>query len=416
MKPATTKKQISEVLPLTSLRFFLASWIVLFHLDLVAKAVHGAATAVPTAGAGLAWFNIVHCAYVAVGIFFVLSGFILALNYPLDRPWTNVMRWKFAVARFSRIYPVYVLALVAVAPVVLGQAIEAHSRSLLLRRMSSGLLNLLMLQAWVPHGALTWNGPGWSLSSEAFFYLCFPVLGALVYRVATVRKEILLLAGLLATELLAPSICVLLHVKGFADMPATAVPDSFISDLVKFNPVLNLALFLSGVTACRLYQQLRVSRASLVGKGYLFYVPSFLLMFLITAYGDRIPYPLMHSGLILPSALGIVIGLALGDRYLCAIFSNRLLVFLGKASYAEYLLHFPVRLIFESRGIPWTYLQQAAYFLTVLAISAVVFHFYEEPMQRYLRKLLQPSKVQSATQEQIQAVHSEEPVRAALNA
>lgn len=388
MKPASAKKPVSEVLPLTSLRFFLASWIVIFHLDLVAKAVRGAATSVPTAGPGLAWYNIVHCAYVAVGVFFALSGFILALNYKLDQPWTGAMRWKFAVARFSRIYPVYVLALAAVAPTVLGKAIEAHSHSMLLRRLASGVLNLLMLQAWVPGGALSWNGPGWSLSSEAFFYLCFPVIGAMVFRVATIRKALLLLAGLWAAELAVPAVCVLLRIKGFGDMPATGLPDSLVSDLVKFNPVLNLALFLSGIVTCRLYQMLRAHRHSLAGKGYLFYIPAIMLLLGITALGDRIPYPLMHSGLILPSALGIILGLAFGDSYLCAAFSNPLLVFLGKASYAEYLLHFPVRLIFESRGLSWTPLQQVIYFFTVLAISAIVFHFYEEPMQRFLRKLL----------------------------
>ncbi len=82
----TTAKN-SEVFPLTSLRFFLASWIVWFHLEVsgTSKLIHP----------GTVPFNILRCAYVAVGIFFLLSGFILALNYPLDRTWNAAMKWKF---------------------------------------------------------------------------------------------------------------------------------------------------------------------------------------------------------------------------------------------------------------------------------------------------------------------------------
>ena len=391
------RKPISEVLPLTSLRFFLASWIVLFHLQLVIKTVPGT----PAQISWWALFNVVHCAYVAVGIFFVLSGFILALNYSLDEPWTNAMRWKFAVARFSRIYPVYLLALAAVAPIVIGPIFAEHSRSLLLRRLVSGALNLLMLQAWVPQAALTWNGPGWSLSSEAFFYVCFPVLGALVYRTTTVRKAVAAIAGLWALELAAPVICVLLRVKGFGDMHATALPETTLADLVKFNPLLNLSFFLAGIAACRVYRLLRAERhkngEKWAGRGYLFYLPSLVLLALITAFGDRSPYPVMHNGLILPPAVGIILGLALGDKFLCALLSNRLLVFLGKASYAEYLLHFPVRYVFERYGIAWSLEQQTGYFLTVLVISGIVFHFYEEPMQLRLRKLLMPRPTTSQT-------------------
>jgi len=151
--------------------------------------------------------------------------------------------------------------------------------------------------------------------------------------------------------------------------------------------MLSLPVFLYGIVACRCFLLLKQSKA-IAGKGYLIYIPSLLLLFALTSNGNHIPYPLMHNGLVLPSAIGMILGLAVGDGYLCKLLSNRIFVFLGKASYAEYLLHFPLRAAFESLGCSWTPFEQAAYFGSVLVISAFVFHFYEEIFQRKLRHLL----------------------------
>src|SRR5882762_7700757 len=122
-----TQKSTAEILPLTSLRFFLSTWVVLFHLDVT---FWPAIQAKNSGDSPL--LNTIFCAYVAVSIFFVLSGFILALNYPLDKPWTSSEHRKFAIARFSRIYPVYVLALAAISPLILGPAIVTHAQTTLL--------------------------------------------------------------------------------------------------------------------------------------------------------------------------------------------------------------------------------------------------------------------------------------------
>jgi len=380
-----TTKATPEVLPLTALRFFLASWIVIYHVESNLPAFLNNH---PT---GFTPFrNTLLCAYVAVGIFFALSGFILALNYPLDRLWDTAMRWKFAVARFSRIYPVYLLGLVLIAPLIVGNAIADHS---LPRHGASLGLNLLMLQAWVPRAAVSWNGPGWSLSNEAFFYLCFPFIGAPLYRLSSVRKALLAFLGLWALELIPPAVTVLAHVHGFGDAMATAQPadTSFVS-FISFNPLLNLPIFLSGILACRIYLLLKQS-GTLEGQGYKIYLPSLAVLFALTSLGNHIFFPIMRGGLILPSAIGVIVGLAMGDRYLGALMSNRVLVFLGKASYAEYLLHFPVGTAFNKLGLQWTPLNLAGYFAAVLAVSALVFHFYEEPLQRKLRNLLLPRRI-----------------------
>ena len=371
-----------ELLPLTSLRFFLATWIVIFHLNVILRGEQNAAASIVSPP-----MNVVFCAYVAVGIFFTLSGFILALNYLTAGPWTYSTRVKFAVARISRIYPVYLLALGAVSPLLIGGPLLAHSWSLLLRHLGSGVLNLLMLQAWIPRAALTWNGPGWSISTEAFFYIVFPVIGGYFFSIATVRKAMMVLLGLWVLVLTPAMVAVFRSVPGFGDLVAIQDPSADVASFVRFNPLLNLPFFLSGIVACKCFVMFKAS-GNLNGKGYLFYLPGIVILWLLTSIGNHVPYPLMHNGLLLPAALAIIVGLALGDRYLCALFSTRLLVFLGKASYAEYLLHFPIRAAFEWLGTSWSPVQQTMYFVAVLAVSALVYVFYENPLQITIRGFL----------------------------
>jgi len=166
---------------LTGLRFFLALWVVVFHL-------------VPaTPGLAIAWLpgapDAVNCllrtGYVAVTVFFVLSGFVLAYNYDLGAPWCGKQRRRFAIARFSRVYPAYFAGLLSLIPVAvyrLWRDIPLGEYS-----FSSGILNLLLLQAWSPRHALSWNYPGWSLSCEAFYYAIFPFLGVWLWKARSPR-------------------------------------------------------------------------------------------------------------------------------------------------------------------------------------------------------------------------------------
>jgi peptidoglycan/LPS O-acetylase OafA/YrhL len=197
------------------------------------------------------------------------------------------------------------------------------------------------------------------------------------------------------TDSSAPLRC--LPLKGFGDVNATDnVFQSFLHNLTRFNPVLHLPSFLIGILCCRLYRELTSRGSFLLGRGYLLYGPSLLVLCVTIRMASQVRFPLMHNGLLTLPGAGMILGLALGDRYLCKLLSFSVLEFLGKASYAEYMLHLPLRLVFENFVKHTGTIEELTYLVLVLALSSVVYVAYEEPMRRYLRSRFSRKRYRNA--------------------
>jgi peptidoglycan/LPS O-acetylase OafA/YrhL len=388
--------------PLTSLRFFAAMHVLAFHnhLDVLTDSPAGIR-------------NIIRAGYVSVSLFFVLSGFILAHTYLGERESISFDRRSFWIARLARIYPVYLVGLLLAAPFVL----EAHINS---GRPAWSALKILVMggscctltQSWVPQLAVVWNGPGWSLSAEAFFYLLFPFVAPFIWRLNK-RRTLIALLGLWIVTLVPPILCLFSPIPGFSDCPATAAPSpSWVSKLVGFNPLLRLPEFLLGITLGRLFiLQRQESRAVISGQELRTKVSSRMLpwtalagILTLLACGSWIPYPFLHNGLLDVLFAVLIYGLArdgasMGRRVLQVthVLSMPLLVLLGEASYAIYILHVPLRTwmyrILDSLhpGIHPSLPLFACYTIFTLGISILVFKLIEEPARRMIRRKLAPA-------------------------
>jgi len=99
--------------------------------------------------------------------FFVLSGFIMQ-NVYAGREW-NIK--SFTVNRIARIYPIYLCGLLLALPI---DWFSPHMPSE--NRPQALGLSVALLQAWAEFANGRFNGPGWTLSVEAFFYAMFPLL------------------------------------------------------------------------------------------------------------------------------------------------------------------------------------------------------------------------------------------------
>ena len=281
---------------LTGIRFFAALHVVFFHY---------------APGLPLLLRNVAANGYMAVGLFFILSGFVLTYNYagrPLDTR-------KFLVARFARIYPAYLLGFVLIGPAVVVRLLHSDPRKL----AAAGLAAGGMVQGWFPRLALVWNGPGWSLSNEVFFYLLFPAILPAVFRLSP-RGLWMVAAACWAAALAPPLAQLALHGGAHAEA-------------VMYMPVFRLAEFVLGVAAGAGY--LRRGPESRLAAG-----PVAVALAVFAALSPFFVHPVLRGALAAPLFAALVYTLASGGGMLGRFLSWRPSLCPGECQLCD--LHSPI--------------------------------------------------------------------------
>lgn len=318
---------------LTGLRFLASIYIVLRHFG--------------TAGAP-ASSNILGPYYdgasVCLSMFFALSGFVLGYSYSTR----NLQPFRFYASRLSRVCPLYFIALLLTAPNFLLLDVSHLGRGSL-QLWASLITTPLFIQAWIPHTALSWNYPAWSVSVEMFFYVLFPFWSRW-FKLRSASFLLWLLPLLWMIALLPAVIYCWTNPDHISNLSSHAHP-AFLSKevdgwlgLVLHNPVFHLAEFASGIALSRLFL-LKANQWRRYSSFVLWPTLVFLAAFLY--FSRMFPYPLLHNGLLLPVSLVLIFCLSLRNSKIEALLGSGLMVVLGEASYAIYILQYPVSLLFK---------------------------------------------------------------------
>ena len=142
--------------------------------------------------------------YLAVDLFFILSGFVLALNYAESFRRSLAGATDFYRLRFGRIYPLHFVMLMLFLLNPLAVALFSASGDTSAYGWDYFVLSLFLVQNWGFSTELAWNDPAWSISTEVFAYLFFPLAAMLMGRVnMTVGAALLVMVALLITLALA---------------------------------------------------------------------------------------------------------------------------------------------------------------------------------------------------------------------
>ena len=354
---------------LTTLRFFAALHVVLFHMRVVG-----------ILPGGPWWYqNFASIGFVGVNFFFVLSGFILVYTY--EGPALNVR--NFWWARFARIYPAYALSLIVAAPFFffavrrLDLPFFAWSKAHL---FAACALTLTLLQSWVPQAALTWNSVCWSLSVEAFFYFLFPFL---LFRSKKLSENTLIfcLVGFWFVSLLLSFTYVFVHPDGI-DKINSGETTLFWKNVLSFNPLVRLPEFVVGMLTCRFF----LARPGRDKFATPLIVGGLLSLAVVVLFVPKIPNPVVSAGLLSPAFAAIIYGVAQQPKW-ASFLGAPLLVLLGDASYSLYLLHsLVITRVFDSfPHLAWSGRVVISLLGAILA-SILAYRLVEEPARRLLRR------------------------------
>lgn len=368
---------------LTGIRGWAALWVFFYH----AWGQAGAnAIVVPIGDLAADLTPFFRMGGAGVSIFFVLSGFLLALPFVRwqaglqDKPATG----SYLLRRVARVFPAYYAQLA----ILLAVAYLSQGEAGLLSPPDM-IRHLLMLFTPPPLGVEARNGVWWTLPIEFSFYLALPLLAPLL---RANRWMWLLVLSLSVMMIWRHFVVVWL-----ADSPVPArVLASY--QLPGSADMFGLGMFaaLVQVNRNRLPEWLRppsnMNRSTVLGL-LLVVVAIYWLHLRASEYWIDKPIFYLWTLSLSLGIVAIMLAAVAGGRLANAMFGNRFMVFSGTVSYSIYLWHLPILVWLKQANliqVPEFYrlpvLVVVALGLT-LVVSSISYVLVERPFMR-LRLLL----------------------------
>jgi peptidoglycan/LPS O-acetylase OafA/YrhL len=343
---------------LTGIRGWAALWVFLYHVWSMSG--HPDFTLV-LAGVPLDFTPLASIGGAGVTIFFVLSGFLLAIPFA---EWQSGLRQRPALDRYflrrvMRVFPAYyaqLAILLLIAAWIPGQPGIDGSGSL--------FRHLFMLFTPPPLGTVPVNGVWWTLPIEFSFYLVLPLL-ALLLRPS--RWWMLLAGGLVTMYLWRHGV-----VTRMAD---ASIPQRVVAT---YQLPGSMDAFGLGMLAALLHvnrpqlpgwllPRMNLDRLGLLGLALVLAATYWLPGNRHEYWADNPIFYLWTPALVLGIATIIFAGVG-GGRMMNRLFANRFMIYAGLVSYSYYLWHFPV--LNWIVATEWFQALESMRFLTLLLVSA----------------------------------------------
>lgn len=303
--------------------------------------------------------------YMAVDLFFVLSGFILAHRYLYAC--SIAKESDFLVARFARLYPMHLFALfffIAVYVYVNGE----------MPAYADGTLLTFVQQLTLTHNVglnsegLTWNMPSWSISTEFWVSVAFIAFVARGTKTATlILVSAFILVGILG-------------LSGSLDQTLKNYYQVFNAGLLRC-----WASFSLGIVSYRIWLYFN---SGAIPTNLIAAVESIAMFFVLVAVFYLTGFEWQRLHFYMPFLFGIFIACIALERTSVSRFLGRF-EFLGRISYSVYLNHFPV-LILVGHIVPVSLSNSVgiiSYFSIVIVVSVLTYNFIEVPGKRRIIKL-----------------------------
>jgi peptidoglycan/LPS O-acetylase OafA/YrhL len=340
-------------------------------------------------------------AYFGMSLFFVLSGFVIQYNYGALFAKESLRRaiYPFFVARFARIYPLYIATLVPALAYIPSPYFTGE--------WGAALSYLTLTQSWFNMEMATFP-PDWSISTEWFFYFAFvpltfiairrPVAALVVAGVVGVITIGLFYKFLQADALALVARCCLHDAKVSAD------PWSWITYL---SPYARLPEFIMGMLAARAYAALSEHRPNpTVARIVIVLCIAWCAIVVVSPAVATSPFigPLVPNFIFAPALALLMLYCCLYDGVLSRVLSSKLVMFAGQISYSVYIWSWSALTLFGSlfasvAPYPLAYLNSGVKVAICIAYTTVFaygsYALIEAPARAYIRAKLIPGNAVS---------------------
>lgn len=349
---------------LTGVRGIAAWWVVFYHFhELLAPHIPSWMLEIITRG------------YLAVDLFFILSGFVIFLTYydkiiHLRRYDFLDFYYNFTIRRLSRVYPLHLLTLFLYISIPSLLILTGRNYDASKYGTESFFYNLLLIQNWFALESLTWNVPSWSISAEWFAYLLFPFFGIIfISHLQSLIKIIAVGILLIAT---------------ISFMFAMSGADSLGDDIQNLGVGRCFLQFMLGGVLLLFYKNYRSVLFSRFAN--------FLLLSIFCGGLVSLEYFGFPNYYAISAVFGaLILFLSKNTGIISNLLSGKALVFIGDISYSTYMWHFLLKEWFkmgfvDSNGYSELNLLSAA-MLVLFGLSVVSYVWFERPAQLYFTKL-----------------------------
>ncbi|HLY04966.1 MAG TPA: acyltransferase [Rhizomicrobium sp.] len=317
--------------------------------------------------------------WAAVDIFFAVSGFVFFWLYLNPVAKREIGAGKFTLQRFSRLYPLYVVTLLAAT--AMQFAFQSRTGNFFIFDANDWqhfVKSIFLVQNWLPPDELqSFNGPAWAVSIEVLLYVIFFAavrfglrgpLGAICFAIA--GAIIFFWDGQIG--------------RGIMGFFWGGAMFYVVRALVSHPRAKTIALFV--IAAAITAWVVCVVEIYLGPIQALFAVTPFAKFLLAHAY------PIFLQSWIFIVVPLTIVALALHEQLFSAAYQR--LTFLGDISYSTYLIHFPMQLVLALLALrfgwmPADFMQgwvMLAFYAVLILLGWLSYTYFERPLSSFIRK------------------------------
>ena len=339
--PPLHRSRLSEI---DALRGIAALFVLCFHYSLNGR---------PT-------YPIFRFGITGVDLFFLISGFVIMMSMERIK-----YGYEFIISRFCRLFPTY-WTCVTLALIIILSCKPYYGHQFIIP-WAQYFANMTMFQHYLGYEDL--DGPYWTMIIEMLFYM----LMLLLFYVRAIKSVVFFLTFM---------------VLAMTGLTEKFNGDSITHNILHFFPLMQfLPLFLAGILFYKVYNQEKKSKFYI-----LLIIGCYFCQILLYKFGGRSYGHVSHPEYKLIVAIYFAFLFLLLFRKLKFIV-NRYTLFLGKISFALYLIHQYLSInciipILVDNGVNFYIAAYAIAFPVSLLVAAGITFYVEVPAARWLKPRL----------------------------